>query len=78
MYLSEHPLCECDECKAKGLLTPANVVDHIQTVRDRPDLRLEWSNLRAMAKRCHDRHTARGQGFGRKAPGGGKNSGAFP
>lgn len=43
----------------------ATVVDHIMSISERPDLRLEWSNLRAMSKRCHDRRTAREQGFAR-------------
>jgi 5-methylcytosine-specific restriction protein A len=57
-FLIEHPLCECDQCAAGRLrVTMANVVNHIEDIRDRPDLRLEWSNLQAMNKRCHDRHT---------------------
>lgn len=64
IYLQQHPLCECDECKAGELRTTiAEVVDHRISIAERPDLRLEPSNLRAMAKRCHDRHTARTQGF---------------
>lgn len=63
-FLAQHPVCECDECQAgKVRLRAATVVDHIQTIRDRPDLRLDWSNLRAMNKQCHDRHTAKTQGF---------------
>lgn len=63
-YLAAHPLCECDDCKAGELrITPAGVVDHILSIEERPDLRLVWSNLRAMAKACHDRRTARDQGF---------------
>jgi 5-methylcytosine-specific restriction protein A len=63
-YLAAHPLCECDDCQAGAKrITPAEVVDHIDTIEARPDLRLSWSNLRAMSKRCHDRRTARDQGF---------------
>jgi 5-methylcytosine-specific restriction protein A len=63
-FLAAHPLCECDDCGAGRIrLTPADVVDHIVPIAKRPDLRLDWSNLRAMAKACHDRHTARTQGF---------------
>jgi 5-methylcytosine-specific restriction endonuclease McrA len=35
------------------------VVDHIQSIAERPDLRMMWSNLRSGCKRCHDAHTAR-------------------
>lgn len=63
-YLSLHPLCECDACQA-GVkrVTAATVVDHRISIAERPDLRLDPSNLRAMNKVCHDRHTARTQGF---------------
>lgn len=65
-FLAEHPYCECDEHQGKDGRALAQVVDHRLSVDDRPDLRLEWSNLRAMTKRCHDRHTARTQGFAQR------------
>jgi 5-methylcytosine-specific restriction protein A len=58
-FLRDHPVCCC------GCGEVATVVDHIQPIRTHPHLRLQWSNLRAMAKVCHDQHTARTQGFGR-------------
>ena len=70
-FLAAHPLCQCDDCKGGTIrTTPATVVDHIVAVADAPELRLDWSNLRAMAKRCHDRRTALDQGFarGRRRP----------
>jgi 5-methylcytosine-specific restriction protein A len=68
-FLNAHPLCECPECRADGLTRAASVVDHIESIAERPDLRLSWSNLRAMNKQCHDRHTARTRGFGRAGGG---------
>lgn len=65
-YLMQHPLCECDDCKASGAFTPAEVVDHIKSIKERPDLRLEWSNLRSMSKAHHDRRTAKEQGFAKR------------
>lgn len=66
LFLQQHPLCECEDCQAGKLrITPATVVDHIQPIEERPELRLDPANLRAMAKACHDRHTARTRGFGR-------------
>lgn len=62
-FLAEHPYCECDEHQGKDGRMLAQVVDHRFSIEERPDLRLEWSNLRAMTKRCHDRHTVRTQGF---------------
>lgn len=65
-FLAEHPYCECDDCKGQDGRELAQVVDHIQSIHDRPDLRLAWSNLRAMSKRHHDRHTVRTQGFAQR------------
>jgi hypothetical protein len=50
-YLAAHPWC----CET-GCNEAATDVDHIQSVRDRPDLRLHWSNLRGF---CHSHHSAR-------------------
>ena len=55
--LRANPVCSCGE--------PTRVVDHVQSIRSRPDLRLVASNCRALCKRCHDQRTARDQGFGR-------------
>lgn len=49
-FLSLTPQCEV--CKQ-----PATEADHILTVRERPDLRLQMSNLRALCKSCHSRRT---------------------
>ena len=50
-YLRAHPTCmHCDRA--------ATDVDHVLSVRQRPDLRLSWSNLRALCHRCHSRRTA--------------------
>ena len=35
----------------------AEVVDHIKTISEAPELRLVWSNLRSLCKVCHDKHT---------------------
>lgn len=65
-FLMQHPLCQCDDCDDGRIkITAAEVVDHIKTIRQAPELRLAWNNLRSMAKRCHDRHTARTVGYGR-------------
>ncbi len=61
--LAAFPICCMPGC---GQL--ATVVDHIQTIADRPDLRLDPSNHRSMCKPCHDRHTARTQGFAKRRP----------
>ncbi len=47
----------------------SQVVDHIEAVADAPHRRLDPDNLRGLCKPCHDRRTARDQGFGRHAHG---------
>jgi 5-methylcytosine-specific restriction enzyme A len=60
LFLRANPTCQVIGCGRS-----ANEVDHIETVDDRPDLRLTWSNLRALCKPCHSRRTAIDQGFAR-------------
>lgn len=71
-FLALHPYCECDQHKGADGSVFAQVVDHIESIEERPDLRLEWSNLRAMSKQCHDRHTVRTQGFAQPMRGEGR------
>jgi 5-methylcytosine-specific restriction protein A len=65
-FLRANPICQCDECRGKRV-SIAQVVDHIQPIETHPELRLAWSNLRSMAKQCHDKHTARTRGWGKGA-----------
>lgn len=37
--------------------------DHIQTIQDRPDLRLDVANIATRCSRCHAKRTARENGF---------------
>jgi 5-methylcytosine-specific restriction endonuclease McrA len=62
-YLAQHPYCSVTGCMAL-----ATDVDHITSVRDRPDLKLQWWNLRSYCHRHHSRRTARDQGFARRKP----------
>ena len=56
-YIREHPLCE--ECLAKGIVTPAEHVHHITpfsqgaTAEERWDLLLDESNLQSLCMACH-------------------------
>lgn len=52
------PLCECDRCKEKNRRITAEEVHHIKGIKDRPDLKYEWSNLMSISKRCHSRLNA--------------------
>lgn len=66
----------CEACHRLGVLRkrdatrsmPVLEVDHIVSVAERPDLRLEPSNLRVLCRPCHSRRTARDQGFARRGP----------
>ena len=53
-FLMQHPLCVF--CQDAGLVTTATQVDHIKTIRDCPELRLDWDNLRGL---CDSHHAAR-------------------
>lgn len=61
-FLVKHPTC----C-SPGCGKPATDADHIVSIRDRPDLRLSWSNLRPYCHPHHSERTARDQGFARRA-----------
>lgn len=46
-YLAEHPVCQiCGQ-------TTAALVHHVRPVRQCPELRLDWSNLQGVCRRCH-------------------------
>lgn len=70
--LAADPLCWW--CLREGILTPANTVDHIIPIADRPELRLVWSNLRSGCKPCHDAHTARQTAAGHRGRRGTRHS----
>ena len=52
-FREAHPVC-C-ECDSIGLVVPSELVDHIIPYRERPDLALVDSNLRALCWPCHNR-----------------------
>jgi 5-methylcytosine-specific restriction protein A len=55
-YLAEHP--SCGVCGGA-----ATEVDHIVSVRQRPDLRLVPENWRPRCRPCHSRRTAKEQAW---------------
>jgi 5-methylcytosine-specific restriction protein A len=61
-FAAAHPVCYQPGCREA-----TQEIDHILSVRERPDLRLSWSNLRSFCKSYHSARTARDQGFGRKS-----------
>ena len=57
-FLRENPLCA--QCRKRGKLVPATVVDHI--IPHRGDRKLFWdkNNWQPLCKSCHDRKTGMG------------------
>jgi 5-methylcytosine-specific restriction protein A len=67
-FLTLHPLCECDHCKAGELrVLVANVVDHKVPHKGNIELFWDQANWQAMNKVCHDRHKALLERTGRVA-----------
>lgn len=67
-YLAENPFCV--HCQQDGLISKADVIDHIQPHKG--DRRLFWDfdNWQALCKRCHDSKTATEDGgFGNRGRG---------
>ena len=56
-----NPLCE--DCEAKGRVTPASEVHHIVPILTDKSLMYEWRNLVSLCGHCHDlRHKDLNQG----------------
>ena len=64
VVLAGEPLCRA--CMERGMVTAATEVDHILTIKDRPDLRLDLSNLRPMCRECHHARTSSDGGKARR------------
>ncbi|WP_445262103.1 HNH endonuclease [Pseudomonas sp. EA_35y_Pfl2_R111] len=48
-YRKCHPVCE--ECDSAA----SDITDHIKARKTHPELSLEWDNLRALCRPCHNR-----------------------
>lgn len=57
--LQRDPLCE--DCLRADVVRPAVLVHHIESIEDRPELRLHMSNLRSLCFGCHERTHGRQQ-----------------
>lgn len=58
-FAREHPLCE--HCRSEGRTAPGEHVDHRIPIAQRPDLRLDESNLQHLCAVHHGRKTVREQ-----------------
>jgi 5-methylcytosine-specific restriction protein A len=59
-FAKAHPMCCVEGCTRR-----TEEVDHIESVRTHPHLRLDPANLRPMCRHHHSARTARDQSFGR-------------
>ncbi len=57
LYRKQHPLCE--ECERNGIITPADLVDHIIAVNDGGNM-WEWENLQSLCMNCHNKKHSKG------------------
>jgi len=55
-YIIRNPLCV--ECKKKGILKQANVVDHIKPISQGGE-KLNVNNLQGLCTSCHNRKSGR-------------------
>ena len=67
MFIRSHPLCE--HCKAKGITTRAQHVDHIRAIQDGGDP-YAWDNLQSLCISCHTGKTNREKANRNKKRGG--------
>jgi 5-methylcytosine-specific restriction enzyme A len=51
-FLAANPLC--DECSRHGRTEVATDVHHLKERKTHPHLSLEWDNLQALCRRCHN------------------------
>ena len=54
-FLFEHPICAM--CESSGIITPANIVDHIKPHKGDRGLFWDRTNWQALCKACHDLKT---------------------
>jgi 5-methylcytosine-specific restriction enzyme A len=47
----------CEDCRARGVLTPTQEIHHVRSLSEAPELALEMSNLRSLCVSCHDKYS---------------------
>lgn len=61
-FIADHPICCVPGCGK-----PTKDVDHVESLRDHPERRLDRTNLRPFCHPHHAQRTARDQGFARRS-----------
>ena len=54
-YRRQNPLCEA--CLASGRTTRADLVHHVNPVKDNPDDLLDFGNLKSLCTKCHAKYS---------------------
>jgi 5-methylcytosine-specific restriction protein A len=67
MHLNEHPWCRFHLEATPSRVVVATVVDHVLTIEEAPERRLDPSNLQSLCKPCHDRIKQREDNARRRA-----------
>ena len=49
------PICECDQCTAKGLLLQALHLHHLKPRKTHPELQFDPANVQPLTHACHSR-----------------------
>jgi len=63
LYRDKNPLCEMD-CKTNGIVTSAEMVDHIIPIKNGGDL-YNFNNLQSGCHKCHNKKSGRESGKSR-------------
>lgn len=61
-FLRAHPLCS--DCEAGGRVTASEIAHHKREVAHSPGQALDWGNLEALCKSCHNRRHKADKGIG--------------
>jgi 5-methylcytosine-specific restriction endonuclease McrA len=56
-HLAEEPYCR--HCAQRGIERWAQTVDHIESIREAPERRLDDTNLQSLCWPCHNRKTVK-------------------
>lgn len=63
-YIREYKLYKtplCERCASNDIVNTATEVHHLLDIKDRPDLRLEITNLQSLCHECHNIITVEAQ-----------------
>lgn len=53
VLIRDHYLCQ--ECLRRGIITQANIVHHIEALKDAPEKAMDMDNLETICPACHNK-----------------------